>query len=394
MSWPGAGPTGPEVLADPAALVAGDRCRLLPAAATAGAQVRAVAEQLAGARFDRPRSLIVVDPGHTGSGALLGALLPRTRVPVVAAADLPGWAGPLDLAVVLASTPDDWRASLVAAEAARRGGGVLVRAADRGPVAEAAGPALLAPRVAAPELLAGPGRLALLLAVAWAADVAAMPSGPGGSLAWLASLAAALDAEALACGPTAEPFVNPALALAQRLVDAPALFLAEDPIGLALAAGAARSVRLLGGRPAGAEHAAALLPGGQLTAALQRAPDPFADPDVDGPGERGMLPVLIPPPTSAADPRVDGSLIARLARTVPRAVLLTPDEPDGEGARAAATLALRIDFAAVYLGIAAGQIPPADGQDGLGPSGGIRDVRPASTVEDVTSGDRDEHPWN
>ena len=78
----------PDLLTDARALSAGDRYALVPAVATAGAQVRAVAEQLAGARFDRPRSLIVVEPAGAGDGALLVALLPRARVPVVAAAGI------------------------------------------------------------------------------------------------------------------------------------------------------------------------------------------------------------------------------------------------------------------------------------------------------------------
>ncbi len=388
MSGPSDPAIGSQVLADPAALRAGDRFDVLPALATGGAQVRAVAEQFMGARFERPRSLIVVDAASTGDAAMLAALLPHPRTPILASAVLPAFAGPLDLAVVLARSSEDRSAVAAAVAASRQGVALIVRGAEHGAVADAAGGAITAPRIAVPELAAGPGRLALLLAVAHAADIA-----PGDAAAFdLQTIADAMDAEALACGPGAEPFVNPAIALAQRIGDGPALFIAADPIGIALAERCARAVRVLGGQVAAAHHAADLLPGGQLAAGLGPGPDIYADDEFGPVGSGRPVPVLIPA-LRASD---GGALMATLTRSLLRAAELV-DEQAASPASRVAVLGLRVDVAAAYLGIAARQIPPSDGPDGLGPAGRAPRATPAATVDDVTNQIRDErdgHRWN
>ena len=385
---------GPDLLTDAEALRAADHVGLVAAVATAGAQVRSVADQFASVTFERPRALVVIDGDEAGDAELAGALLPSARVPVSRHTELPTWVGALDLVVVLAASPDDVGAARAAAEADRRGAQLAVRSAEHGAVAVAAGASLLPPRVAVPELTAGAGRLAFLLAVAAAADIA-----PGvQDLRW-DHLAEALDTEALACGPSVEPFVNPALALALHLTGGPGLLVAGDPIGLAVARRGARALRLLGGHPAAAQPAAGLVTGGQLIARMGAPADLFADPDLDGQDAARPVGVLVPPPAGRDERAAAG--IAALARGLPRAVVLAPDGPVDPGltgaAAAAATLVLRIEFAAAYLGIAAGQVPPADGPDGLGPSGGARIVRPATTVEGVTSDDQDnsgDRPWS
>jgi hypothetical protein len=61
---------------------------------------------------------------------------------------------------------------------------------------------------------------------------------------------------------------------------------------------------------------------------------------------------------------------------------------------AALAACLRLDFAAVYLGIATGQLVPMDFPDGLGRSGGSRwAVRPA-TVGGTAERDQDVDTWN
>lgn len=395
MSGPSPGGPGPDALTDPEALTAADHYGVVAAVASAGAQVRAVAEQLAELRTDRPRSVLLVGADAAAEAGLAAALLPQAPVPLLGCPELPAWAGALDLVLVLAADPDDRPAAQAAAEATRRGATLLVRAAAHGPVADAAGAALVPPRVAVPELAAGPGRTSFVLAAAAAAGLA----GPAGfRVADLAAVADALDAEALACGPAAEPFVNPALTLAGAAWERTTVFLGADGVGRAMAERAARSMTLLGGMPSAAAHVERVLAGGQLGARMAAPEDPFADPDLDGPATARPLPVLIPPlrrDDEAADARVQA-----VRRMLPRAMVLAPDQAGPEPVTAVAgalQMALRVDFAAAYLGIAAGQAPPPDGPDGLGPAGGARQARPAATVEDVMRDnwdDQDRRPWS
>ncbi len=71
--------------------------------------------------------------------------------------------------------------------------------------------------------------------------------------------------------------------------------------------------------------------------------------------------------------------------------------PTGQSADAfdaALAACLRLDFAAVYLGMATGQLVPLDFPDGLGRAGGSRwAVRPA-TVGGARMRDQDTDPWN
>src|SRR6476469_3647112 len=177
--WPirrGGVVSSPQVvdLHDPTTLLAADSGALLPAAALAGAQVRSSAEQVAArGECDRPRAFVVIGANSAVDAALLAALLgERGGAPVVAAPTLPDWVGALDIVVVFAAAVDDMAAAEAAAKAARRGATVLVRAAADGG---------LYPR---PDFAA-------------AADQ--------------------LDAMAMACHPSSEFFVNPALTLAEHL---------------------------------------------------------------------------------------------------------------------------------------------------------------------------------
>ncbi len=235
--------TGPGTvdLHDGASLVAVDSASLLPAAALAGAQVRSAAEQVSNLpAFDRPRALVVIGSTAAVDAAMLTALIgSRSPAPVLAAPALPGWVGALDIVVVLAAAVDDMAAAEAAAEAGRRGARVVVRGPSRGPVAAAAGRDLLEPQMAVPEALAGPGRCALLVAVAAAAGLCPRPDFPGA--------AAQLDAMAMACHPSSEFFVNPALTLAEQLTGGTPLFIGTDPVADALAAHAARSLAALAG---------------------------------------------------------------------------------------------------------------------------------------------------
>lgn len=419
--------TGPQGLHDIARRPWDVGSDLLPAAALAGAQVRAVADQLSRLpSLDRPRALVVVGSGAPAAVALLTAVIgPGCPVPIVAAPSLPAWVGPLDVVVVLATTVDDHSAAEALAVAVRRGASVITRCAADGPVpamAGRAGTGVLVPTIAVPEALAAAGRLALLVGVAGAAGLLpAVDVAP----AALADLADQVDGIAVACHPNTDFFVNPALLLAEHVLGGPPVFIGLDPVGDAVAEHAVLAFAALGARPVTALHstdvpAAAPLVARMAAGSADLFADPFADdePDWVDPADRAAV-VLVGTPDA-----VSGELLGGPGPTgrpplapdaLPRALRLGADEvavagrPDddpfaapaalpGSGRaagprspvqhRLAALLDLlaRVDFAAVYTGLVTGARPPSDAPEGLGPAGAAL-FRPV-----VTAGARPEGP--
>lgn len=350
--------SGAELLHDPSGLLAADGGRLLPAAATAGAQVRAMSDQLALLPdLERPRALVIASSSVGTEAAMLRALAgPQLAAPIVAVDRIPSWVGSLDTVVVLADQVHDMVAAAAVDTAVRRGATVIVRSAATGPVAAAgaSGAVVLPVPVAVPEALAEHGRLSFLVSIAHGCRLLPAPD--------LAAWADALDAVALACHPSAEEFVNPAVALAEYLVGSTALLIGADPIGDVLAVLAAESLAQLAGRPAGVLRAqAALASPAVLRRAATAKDDVFADPFDDAqPGTAGVFITLEP----------DGQVARALTAALPSAPVVAPDsDRPPNSVVAAAEVLLRCTFAAVYLGIAAGQFAPLDNPDGLGRSG-------------------------
>ncbi len=377
-------------LHDPAALIAADSGALLPAAALAGAQVRSAAEQLAGlSPLGRPRALVVVGAGAAVDAALLIALIgEQAQTPIVGAASLPAWVGPLDVVVVFAAGIDDTVASRAAAVAARRGAAVFVRSSADGPVADAAAGNLLEPQLSVTEALAGSARLTILVSVAAAAGLYPRPD--------FEALAGLLDAMALACHPSSEFFVNPALPLAEHLVGGTPLLIGTDPVADALAGYGSRSLAALGG------IAASVLTAGEAAGSpsvLARCGSPdlaagvFYDPFEDESGQPTprISVVLLSGPAnqaSAATSRLSAALEAALPRAfrIGREEVPDQDPPAAPGLEKAelggfaSTVLLmnRLDFAALYAGLATGARLPADLPDGLGrPGRSSQHVSPA-----------------
>ncbi len=405
----------PVDLHDPATLLAADAAGLLPAAALAGAQVRSVAEQLgvrAGGRdsADRARALVVVGGSAATDVLLLNALLgDQVPAPVLASATLPGWVGALDTVVVLASGVDDVAAAEAAAAADRRGATVLVRAAADGPVASAAGAALFDPAVSVPEALALPARLTLLVLAAARAGLCPAPDPE--------ATAGLLDAMALACHPSSDFFVNPALTLAEHVSGGTALLVGTDAIGDALAAHACRSLATLAGRAGSSLTAAQAAASPSVFAQLAGAPDAglFYDPYDEPEAAARVRAVIVTGPTPG---RAGHALAAALQSAMPRAfhvvdegaeesvVDADPNAPAPRRARpddderppgpvspltaeftALLAQATRIDFASVYLGLLGGARPPLDAPSGLG-----RPDRVAAHLRSV--GVRSESAWS
>ncbi|MET3806906.1 hypothetical protein ABIB25_003926 [Nakamurella sp. UYEF19] len=402
-----------------------DVAGLLPAAAAAGAQVRSVLDASASLpAIDRPRAMVVVGGDAEGDTAFLTALVgANSPAPIVGAPFLPPWVGPLDLVVVLASRADDESAAESAGIARRRGATTIVRAAETGPVAEAAGPSLIAPVVAVPEALSVSARWSLLAVVAARAGLAQRVD--------LARTADLLDAISLACHPGAETFLNPGVNLAEYLGEGTPLLIGCDRLGDAIARHGASVLADLGGVAAGVLTAeqAALSPGLLRRAAAGK--DLFADPFDDGPSTQQIKPLLVStapeggPGGRTTRAAADRMVLAGLLRSFSGAMHLdgSPDSlpavagpadwstqdtrfggsgpdygtPAGQPADAfdaAVAACVRLDFAAVYVGIATGQLVPLDFPDGLGRVGGTRwAVRPA-TVGGSREREQGMDTWN
>ncbi|MBJ7528279.1 MAG: hypothetical protein JHD04_01980 [Nocardioides sp.] len=264
--------------------------------AESGARVRREAGEAAPAldeavvrsqEFSRPRAVIAAGPD---SRLLRAVLEPWCPVPFVAWAgpSLPGWAGSLDLVVVLAPDGGDPGTKSALAEAVRRGCQVVVACAPGSSVAEHA-----AGRYSTILPTATTDHLAIAVVMLTYLDRVGL-----GPRADADSVAEALDAVAIACSPHRDIAVNPAKMLAIALADA-------NPVvwgGSVLAARAARrlaeSLRRATGRNALAGDVEQLLP--VLEAARPR--DVFVDPFADGGGD--LRPILIVLDDGSDDPLV------------------------------------------------------------------------------------------
>jgi len=215
----------------------------------------------------RPRAIIAAGPD---SRLLRAVLEPWCPVPFVAwpGSALPGWAGGLDLVVVLAPDGSDRAAAAAVAEALRRGCQVVVASPEGSLVSRHAEGrwSTIVPTVTRDQL-------ATAVVVLEYLDQVGL-----GPRADHEDVAKALDDVALACSPHRDLAVNPGKMLAIALADA-------NPIvwgGSSLAARAARrvseSIRRASGRSAIAGDAEHLLP--LLEAARPR--DVFDDPFDEG----------------------------------------------------------------------------------------------------------------
>ncbi len=239
--------------------------------ATWGAEVRRACTEAADTvsrlgAGDRPRAVVAAGP----RGRFFRAVLePSCPVPFVAwtHAGLPGWAGPLDLVVVMCpeGTGDDEVSAV--AEARRRGCSLLVAAPAGSPVHEAAdgrGTVLVPVGSADPTATAVPVLKALHL-MGLGAPVDGEP------------VASALDDVAERCGPGVPADMNSAKEFALAVAD-------DVPVlwgGSVLAARAARRIAELLRSASGKPVVAGSFD--QIAPMLEAAPEPelFADPFED-----------------------------------------------------------------------------------------------------------------
>ncbi len=281
----------------------------------------------------QPRAVLAAGPD---SRLLRAVLEPVCPVPFVAwpGAGLPGWAGSLDLAVVLAPQGQDRASAAAVAEAARRGCPLVVAAPEGSLVAEhAAGRhSTILPSVTGDQLAVAITMLDLLDRV---------HLGPRTDPEVVAT---ALDEVAVACGPHRDLATNPAKILAIGIAEANPVFWG----GTVLAARAGRriadSVRRATGRTALAADAE------QLLAVLEAAPpvDVFADPFADPAPERRPALVLLDDGSADDLVRATSQRLLETARERGVRVEQVSSEAPTDVARYAALLATGT-YAAAYL---------------------------------------------
>jgi len=296
------------------------------AEATSAAVARA--EELA-----RPRAVIAAGPD---SRLLRAVLEPWCPVPFVAwpGPALPGWAGSLDLVVVLAPDGADTGTASAVAEAVRRGCQVVVVAPVGSLVADHA-----AGRWS--SILPTETRDQLATAVVVLEYLDRVSLGPRADAEQVAT---ALDEVAIACSPHRDLAVNPAKMLAIALADTNPLVWGGSVLAARAARRVAEAIRRASGRTALAGDADHLLP--VLEAARPR--DVFDDPFADGPAE--LRPMLLVLDDGAEEPVVRehrGRLQAAAASRGVRVETLTTEAPT-EVARYA-SLMLSGRYAAEYL---------------------------------------------
>jgi hypothetical protein len=309
--------------------------------AEGGARVRreavaaqdAVAETVQRLSDGQPRAVVAAGPD---SRLLRAVLEPVCPVPFVAwpGPGLPGWAGSLDLVVVLAPEGRDPATAGAVAEAVRRGCQVVVAAPEKSLVAEHT-----------------PGRYSTLL-----------PTQTGDQLAIAIvvldlldrvhlgpqtdpnAIADALDEVAVSCGPHRDLAVNLAKILAIGVADSNPIFWGGTVLAARAGRRIAESVRRATGRAALAADAEHLLP---VLAATAPA-DVFADPFADGGVELRPALVLLDDGSSDTAVRETREHLEEAAHAHGVRVETISSEAAGDVARYAAMLSTGM-YAAAYI---------------------------------------------
>jgi hypothetical protein len=267
-------------LDDQEALQAGDR--LLRWLAESGARVRVESGGAADAIRDlahdgAPRAIVAAG----ADARLLRAILePWCPVPFVAwpGPGLPGWAGALDLVIVLAPEGGDGETASAVREAVRRGCSLITACPPRSVLAEHA-------EGRHSSLLPTQTDDTLAVAVVMLQALHAIGVGPELDADDVARI---LDSVAVECSPHRDLSTNPAKDLALFLADAAPLVWGGSVLAARAARRVAEAIRRTTGRPALAADAGHLLPVLEATKVRDVFADPFDD-SASGTNRPGLL---------------------------------------------------------------------------------------------------------
>ncbi|WP_175410174.1 SIS domain-containing protein [Streptomyces sp. TRM64462] len=370
-----------SLLDAPEALARADRRGLLRGAAEAGARVRTAARYAAEAGIGtlnpegRPRSVLVAGAGTAAIGVadlisgLAGASAPVTRLHPTGVAPaagalrwaLPGWAGSVDLLLIVTTDGTEPGLSLLAEQAYRRGVTVVAVAPRRGPLTESVGGShgLVVPMATAPHEMyeepqpASTGALwALFTPILALLDRVGLITAPADALE---KTAERLDHIAERCGPAIATYSNPAKTLAAELADTLPLIWTEGAIAAPVGRRFAAVLAELAGRPALAAELPEALPvhGGLLAGDFAAGADPedfFRDRVEDPQALHARVVLLRDRPVDAG-----GLTAAPAARELALGHDTAISELEPEAGNELETLAELLaitDFAAAYLALA------------------------------------------
>ncbi|MHB9861293.1 SIS domain-containing protein [Streptomyces sp. YIM S03343] len=368
-----------SLLDAPEALAEADRRGLLRGAAEAGARVRTAARHAVEAGIGdlkpdgRPRAVLIAGPGAAATHAadLLGTLAaagsPVTRLPATGVApasgalrwELPGWAGSVDLLLIVTPDGTEPSLSLLTEQAYRRGCAVAAVAPARTPVAEAldAAHGLFVPMATTPYdqeepvAASSPGVLwALLTPLLALLDRIGLLTAPPEALEKVADR---LDQIAERCGPTVVTYSNPAKTLAAELADTLPVIWTEGTSAGAAGRRFAAALAELAGRPALVEELPLALAAHSalLAGPLAASADPddfFRDRVEEAPALHARMVLL-------RDRPIGGLTAAQTARDLALShdTPISELEPESGGElESLAELIAITDFAAVYLALA------------------------------------------
>ncbi|MEV0576062.1 SIS domain-containing protein [Streptomyces sp. NPDC050392] len=369
-----------SLLDAPEALARADRRGLLRGAAESGARVRTAARHATEAGISalnpegRPRAVLVAGSGTAATGvadliaALAGASAPVTRIHPTGVAPaagamrwtLPGWAGSVDLLLVVTADGSEPGLALLAEQAYRRGCTVVAVAPRQSPLREAVDGVhgLVVPMASAPHgeydaetSAAGPGTLwALFTPLLALLDRVGLVTAPADVLQGVADR---LDRTAERCGPAIATYSNPAKTLAAELADSLPLIWTEGdaagPVGRRFAAVLAE----LSGRPALTAELPEALPahGALLAGAFAAGADPddfFRDRVEESEPLHARVVLLRDRPTGG----LSAAPAARELALGHDTAISELEPEEGTKLEALAELLAVTDFAAVYLALA------------------------------------------
>jgi len=308
--------------------------------AESGARVRVAAESAREAWASlpgqqQPRAIVAAG----ADARLLRAVLePWCPVPFVAwpGPSLPGWAGALDLVVVLAPGGGDSVIASVVTEAVRRGCSLVIACPERSVLAEHA-------TSRDTTLLPTQSDDALAVAVVMLQALHHLGLGPEVNAE---SVAAALDDVAVGCSPYHDLANNPAKELAIVLADALPLVWGGTVLAARAARRVAEALRRSSGRAALAADADHLLP--VISAVAKR--DPFADPFADDEDERRPALVILDDGWDQPSVREQRGRLQAAAEQSGVRTQMVPGSEGPEVARYASLLATGT-YAATYLSV-------------------------------------------
>ncbi|MET3963011.1 hypothetical protein ABIE44_002945 [Marmoricola sp. OAE513] len=280
-----------------------------------------------------PRAVVAAGPD---SRLLRAVLEPTCPVPFVAwpGAGLPGWAGALDLVVVLAPDGTDPGTAAGVAEAVRRGCQLVVATPEDSLVGRHVPGrySTLLPTVTGDQLATATVMLDLLDRIHLGPDTDPEV------------VAKALDDVAVACGPHRDLATNPAKILASGIAETSPVIWGGTVLAARAGRRVAESIRRATGRAALAADAEHLLPVLGAAAPVDVFADPFADEVAD------LRPSLVVLDDGSEDPMVTETRDRLRAQADANGVRIerVTTEADGEVARYASLLATGT-FAARYL---------------------------------------------